>query len=153
MRNFIMGVLLLIGLGLSAQRAPRGEFNRTNKAQHHRQGREQLTSEQLSTLQSKQMALALDLNTQQQNQVKDLLFKHLEERSSIRVAHQKDSTQYRDSKLRYERMNERMDLKLAFNRDLKKIIGESQFQKWRNIHPRPGGPKQQFGHRQHPHHQ
>ena len=152
MKKILLGVLLLTGLAVSAQRAPRGQFHRPDRdQQQHRQERKQLTAEQLSTLQSKQMALALDLTTQQQNQVKELLFKHLEERAAIRNEHQNDSTQSRDGKFRYERMNQHLDLQLTFNRDLKKIIGDTQFEKWRNIHPMPGRPKREYGRRQHPH--
>jgi hypothetical protein len=152
MKKILLGVLLLTGLAVSAQRAPRGQFHRPDRDQQlHRQEREQLTAEQLSTLQSKQMALALDLTTQQQNQVKELLFKHLEERAAIRNEHQNDSTQSRDGKFRYERMNQHLDQKLAFNRELKKIIGETQFEKWKDIHPMQGYPQREYGRRQHPH--
>ena len=79
MKKFIglTAITLLLSLSVSAQR------NNEGNKRGVRQGSE-LTSEQKVALQSKKMALKLDLNENQQKQIHKLMLKSAEERNKFR---------------------------------------------------------------------
>lgn len=134
MKKTVTFCLLLITLGATAQQAP-----------HHRKGRphldRELPVEQRASLLSKKMTLSLGLTDQQQKQVAALLSKELASRQELReaVRNQPDSLPAPTPQARYERLDRHLDLQIAFQRELREILTESQFEQWKD---RRGDPRQ-----------
>lgn len=107
-----------------------------------------LTPEQVATLQTKRMTLALDLTQAQQEQVQKL---HLEN-ARLRTEKMEESQKERDDAQgkdlsadeRFSRESERLDHMIAQKASMKKILNGEQFEKWeKSLHHRK--------HRGHPH--
>lgn len=131
------GLFALASLNLSAQRG--GHSNPHHL--HHSHGADtRPTSEERATVQSKQMALHLDLSEKQQKEVQALLINHHAAMEVQRQSWKKDSTETKDGKHRYNQMNAHLDAQLAFNRELKTILGDEKFETWRQFH-KPRGPQ------------
>jgi hypothetical protein len=104
-------------------------------AQHRgkmQQALQELTPGQQATLQSKRMALALELDIPQQEAVQRLLESRFEASAQRRENHRRAE---QDSSLtpeaRYQRMEARLDRELAFRQDLKDILTEDQYAQWK----------------------
>ncbi len=141
MKKWIMTCLLLAGLSVTAQHTPR-------QGQGRRQMQE-FSADQMATLQSKKMMLALDLSSNQQQELETLLSKRIGQRHQMRQARQQDSAAMADPQKRYQFMNQRLDSEIAFRQELKKILSEPQYEQWRQMHP----PREMMGHhrgRKHP---
>ena len=138
MKKALMAVMVLAGLGLNAQRGPGpGHGNHPGK---------EMSAEQAATLHSKRMTLALGLDDRQQKEVKALLeteFQWRKETHEARKAN-RDSTAKADPETRYAHMNARLDHRISFERDLKEILSEAQFDQWKKHQHRKKGRK---GHR------
>lgn len=117
--------MLLIGFGATAQQRP-----------HQRHGNHQFhqdfTPEQQASLQSRKMTLALALDATQQELVESLLSRHFQERIKQRASRtgQADTLSRQDPEVRYKRLSQRLDQKIAFQRELKEILSPSQFDQW-----------------------
>lgn len=127
MKKWILACLLLAGLSATAQHMTREGRGR--------QQMQEFSPDEMATLQSKKMMLALDLSSNQQQELKTLLSKRIQKRQEMRQAHQKDTAALADPRQRYQRMNERLDGEIAFRQDLKKILTEPQYDKWRQMNP------------------
>lgn len=127
MKKWIMTCLLLAGLSVTAQHMPREG--------HGRRQMQEFSADQMATLQSKKMMLALDLTSNQQQELKTLFARRIEQRHQMRQAHQKDTAALADPQKRYQFMDERLDSEIAFRQELKKILNEPQYEKWRQMHP------------------
>lgn len=127
MKKWILAGLLLFGLSATAQRMQRDW-----------QGRKQMpefSTDEMAALQSKQMTLALDLSTAQEQQLQQLLAKRIADRRERWEAHQKDTIAMADPHQRYVRMSERLDREIAFRRELRKVLGEASYEQWKVLHP------------------
>jgi len=116
-------IIMMFTLTISAQR------------QGQRQQKAQYTPEQRATIQSKKLALRLDLNEKQQKEVEKLMLKNAKEREKTRAAFQKnkqDGTGFTNNK-RFERENMRLTKQQAQKAEFKKILTEDQFKKWENF--------------------
>jgi hypothetical protein len=126
MKKIFTFILLLLTFGVLAQKNPhRGEMGKAHK---------DLSPEQRATLQSKKMVLALDLDTGQQKQVESLLKDRFETRAKMRDAHRetdRDSSERLSPGERFARMNTRLDQEIAFQKEMKNILNESQFDQWK----------------------
>lgn len=127
MKKWILTCLLLAGLSVTAQHTPR-------QGQGRRQMQE-FSADQMATLQSKKMMLALDLSSNQQQELETLLSKRIGQRHQMRQARQQDSAAMADPQKRYQFMNQRLDSEIAFRQELKKILSEPQYEQWRQMHP------------------
>ncbi|UMB60230.1 hypothetical protein MHL31_14230 [Lutibacter sp. A80] len=111
-------------------------FSLTITAQGQRQNkRATYTPEQKATLQSKKLALRLDLNASQEKAVEKLMLKSAEERESYRTEHmknKKDGTGLTSDE-RFEREKLRLEKQQATKAEFKKILTEEQFEKWETI--------------------
>ncbi|MFM1879217.1 MAG: hypothetical protein RLZZ241_2083 [Bacteroidota bacterium] len=122
-----VSLFALTCFNLSAQSAGKPKF-------HHPNGEQHLSAEERAILQSKQMALHLDLSEKQQQEVQALLGKRHADIEAQRASRNADSAAIQDQKHRFTRMNAHLDAQLAFNRELKSIIGEGKFETWRQFH-------------------
>ncbi|MGB5243034.1 MAG: DUF4890 domain-containing protein [Lutimonas sp.] len=103
-------------------------------AQHQDQRKEdfkKLNPEQQATLQTKQMALDLALNDSQQKSLMTLNQKQAEQRKvhMDKMAKLKEKGEV-SSDDKFKMKNEMLDMQLAYQDNLKKILNEEQFKKW-----------------------
>ena len=118
----LTAIVMLFSLTVNAQQR-QGRMN--NKAN--------FTPEQMATLQTKKLTLRLDLKTNQQKEVENILLKSAEERK-------KTSTEYREKRQsgeltadeQFAFKNDRIERQLAHKSAMKKILTENQFEKWEN---------------------
>ncbi|SDM64748.1 DUF4890 domain-containing protein [Kriegella aquimaris] len=124
MKNVALVVLLLVGMTAMAQK---GKGN-------HRGAMKDLTPEQVATLQTKQMTLALDLSQAQQSKIQAVNLENAELRKTKmeeRKAAKKEGDAKRPtSEERYAMKSEMLDHQIAQKAEMKKILSEDQFEKW-----------------------
>ena len=139
----LVGIIALLFLVSFAANAQKKKPQATKKPA--------MTAEQSATLQSKKMALELDLDAKQQKAVYELYKKNAEERLKQREkALQKrkeakekynelSETERKEARAeirekaqeqRFESMNNGLDRQLANKAAMKKILNEAQFEKW-----------------------
>ncbi|MEX0273069.1 MAG: hypothetical protein AB3N16_01690 [Flavobacteriaceae bacterium] len=108
-------------------------------AQEHGRGGKQmmkdLTPEQMATLQTKRLTLALDLSTAQQEEVQTL---HLEaakykKAAMAERAAKKEKGNKPTAEERYAMQNDRLDRMIAMKSQMKDILNASQYEKWEKI--------------------
>ncbi len=124
-------MLLCTGLMAFAQQGERKEG-------HYKD----MTPEQMATLQTKEMTLALDLSTAQQEQIQELYLAQAKSRqekmAARKAATEKEDAEKRTPEDRYGKANERLDNAIAHKGKMKEILTEAQFEKWEGMHKRKG---------------
>jgi len=102
--------------------------------QQRKNNRFDLAPDQIAELQTKKMVLHLDLSEKQQQQILEINKRNaidrkqnMEEQKTLREKGQKPS---RDELV--NRMNVRLDKKIAHQKEMKKILNEKQFEIWKN---------------------
>lgn len=97
-----------------------------------RGNRERFNPEQQVQLQVKKMTLHLDLTTKQQKEVEKLLTDQHKKREEARTTQGDVRKNYKDMTTdeRFALQNKRMDDKIAFKGEMKKILNSSQMEKW-----------------------
>ena len=88
---------------------------------------EDFSTEQQAILQTKKMALELDLNDNQQKQLLDLNKKWAEVKAKKRAEMKSLNKEEMSSTDRFNHMNTMLDEKLAHQNELKKILDEDQY--------------------------
>ena len=100
-------------------------FTLTTQAQKKRKRmqKEKLTVEQQATLAIKKMTLALELTDAQQRKLKPIITKQITERRAQfeQMKKQREEKKKLESKERYEKQNEMLDKKIAFQFFMKAI--------------------------------
>lgn len=104
---------------------------------HRKEMRSDLKSEDIATLQSKKMTLALDLTEKQQAQVKDLILKQATTRNEKVKAREKmtkgDVAQKPSKEERLKMQNARLDEQIEMKKEMKSILTADQYQKWEKM--------------------
>ena len=105
--------------GFAQEKATRGE-------------RERMTPEQQVQLQVKRMTLDLDLTAKQQKDIEKLLTEQSQKREAVKAAQGDVKKNYKEmtSDERFAMQNKRMDEKIAFKGEMKKILNAGQMEKW-----------------------
>ena len=114
-----------------------GQEDHKEKREHHKKGKmemmKDLSPEQMATLRTKKMILALDLTKAQQEKMHAL---HLEG-AKARKEHMKKRAENRgaekpklSSEEKYQKMNSVLDRKIEMKSKMKSILTQEQFQKW-----------------------
>jgi preprotein translocase subunit SecF len=120
----LFAVALLISLTINAQKK-QGNFKKGNE----------FTTEQTATLQAKKMTLNLDLNTNQQSEVYNLMKQNAE-------AHKKAKADFKQKKQdgiqltsdeKFELQKKRLDKQIEHKAAMKKILSKDQFEKWEKL--------------------
>ena len=116
---------LLFSISLIAQ------GNNEGKKRGLKQGPE-FTTEQMAALQSKKMALKLDLNENQQKAVHKMMLKSAEERKQFREENRQNRKNgiKPTSEQKFNRENIRLEKQMAHKNEMKKILNEDQYEKW-----------------------
>lgn len=132
MKKLTIIAVLLIGISLTAQRH-----------ESKRNGMSDLTPQQVATLQTKKMTLALDLDEAQQKEVESLLA----EKAALRKAKLEERSIKRDEENRptkeerFAMQNEHLDQQIAHKAEMKKILTEKQFTRWEKMQQGDRGGK------------
>jgi len=134
MKNLILTMAMLLSLTAIAQKGDRGR--------HHDKGMAEMTAEQVATLHTKKMALALDLTPKQQDEVLMINLEEAEFRKA-KMAERKAKKEDGEAKKptqeeRFQMQNELLDRKLAQQEKLKKILTDEQFELWKKARNRKG---------------
>ncbi|WP_123896328.1 hypothetical protein [Aureibaculum marinum] len=139
MRKSILigGFMVLITIGAFAQHQRKG-FNKSD-----------MTPDQMAELQTKKMALHLDLTEAQQKKVYDLN----KEQAVKREARRKEMMALREKgekptdRNSYEKQKSRLDELLARQESMKKILSEEQYETWKTSMKRRGEKMKRQGER------
>jgi len=127
MKNLIMAILIMAGISATAQ-----EHNRKG----NRGDMKDLTPEQVATLQTKKMTLALDLNESQQSKLKSILTEDAKVRKT-KMAERKESKEKGKKVLtideKYEMQNERLNHQIERKKQMKSLLTDEQFKKWEKM--------------------
>jgi hypothetical protein len=94
-----------------------------------------LSPEQMATLRTKKMTLALDLSKDQQDKIYALQLEEAKTRKEQRAKRENDKGTEKpklSSEEKFNKMNERLDKKIASKNKMKSILSEEQFKKWQH---------------------
>jgi hypothetical protein len=126
MKKIVFAMLLMTGITVVAQRDDiRGRENHMKD----------LSTEQMATLQTKKMTLALDLNEEQQRKMKSLLATHIAARKAKMEAHKakKENGEKLRADEKYTLQVARLDAQIAHKQGLKTLLTEAQYNKWEKM--------------------
>ncbi|WP_133688014.1 hypothetical protein [Maribacter spongiicola] len=127
MKKIVMAILVMAAISVSAQ-----DHNMKGK----RGDMKDLSPEQVASLQTKKMTLALDLNESQQAKVKTILTKDATDRKAKmeeRKASKDEGKKIMTSEEKYAKQNERLDHQIARKKEMKSILTADQFEKWEKM--------------------
>ena len=96
------------------------------------------TPEQQAILKTKKMALELDLNDTQQNQMLELNKKWAVERDKNRESFKGQNAEEMTSTDKFNRMNKMLDTQLANQKKVKKILNDDQYETWKKTRKNMG---------------
>ncbi|TVZ56780.1 hypothetical protein OD91_2078 [Lutibacter sp. Hel_I_33_5] len=121
-------------------------FTLSSTAQQKRKNLEPLDTEQQTTLFVKKMALALDLTDAQQRKVKPYIAEQIADKKAGKEERKrlKDSGKKLSKDERYKFQNERLDKELAFKRNMKKVLNEEQYKKFKKMKRKLGKKKRKM---------
>lgn len=128
MKNVIVTVVMLFGLITFAQEKDVQKGDRKAKMEK----RESLSPEQQAELHVKKMSLELDLNANQQAEIKKMVLENAKKREAKKAEWQKNKeagkTMTKDEK--FTMKNQMLDQQIAHKAEMKKILTPEQFAKW-----------------------
>lgn len=144
MKKLILTLTLLSGVLLTAQEM---------RPRMHHQRHADLSAEQLATLHTKRLALALDLTKAQQQEVQKLKLEQEELRQAKR-AEMKEKREAEEGKKpspeeRYQMELERLDKMIAYKAKMKSVLNQTQYEKWERLqlHKKKRARSKKQGHR------
>jgi DMSO/TMAO reductase YedYZ molybdopterin-dependent catalytic subunit len=133
MKNLILTMALLLSLTAVAQHG---------KRDHHHKRASDMTAEQLATLKTKKMALALDLTSKQQQEVLKVNLEEAEFRKAKMAERKENKEEGERERLstdeKFEIQNAILDRKIAQQEKLKEILTDEQFNLWKKVRHRKG---------------
>ncbi|MFK7747794.1 MAG: hypothetical protein AB8B65_05365 [Kordia sp.] len=149
MKNIIYALALLFTLNIAAQEGP-DHKGKKGKRGMQKEMLQDMTPQQIATLQTKKLTLALDLSDKQQRQTMALQTEVATERKAKMEAHKakKEKGEKPTKAERYQMMNERLDAKIAYKKKMKEILTDEQYTKWEKMQAKKGkGKKKSRGKR------
>ncbi|WP_424002379.1 hypothetical protein [Maribacter sp. IgM3_T14_3] len=129
MKKILMAILVVATISATAQDQNKGK----------RGDMKDLSPDQVASLQTKKMTLALDLNESQQAKVKTILTKDATARKAKmeeRKASKDEGKKIMTSEEKYTKQNERLDYQIARKEEMKSILTADQFEKWEKMNHR-----------------
>ena len=129
MKRIAVVMVMLISIGMTAQR---------NDGQRMRKGPNMdMSVEEMATLQTKRMTLALDLTEAQQNKIYDIQLENAKFRKEKwdEIKALKDSGEWErpTSEERYEMENARLDRQIAMQEKMRTILDTEQYETWKKF--------------------
>ncbi len=129
MKNLFITALLLCGVVINAQRGERGEMHK-------------LSAEQVATLHTKKLTLALDLSASQQRDIQKLNEENAQLRKEKMQARKMARTEQGAKDLstdeKFDKQVEHLDRAIAHKAKMKNILTEEQYVKWEKIQMKKG---------------
>ena len=129
MRKLIVLAVLMAGITAMAQKPERERGQRGDMRD--------MTPEQMATLQTKQMTLALDLTEAQQKQIQSLNLdnakKRAEKMNEMKAKRESGEAKKLSSEERYAMKTAMLDRQIAQKEKMKKILNNEQYEKWEKI--------------------
>lgn len=132
MKQLTVVLVMLISVGMAAQEHDGPKM--------HKGPEMDLTAEEMATLQTKKMTLALDLTKSQQDKVYDINLENAkfmkakwEEMKALKESGERKKP---TSEERFEMENERLDRQIAVQEQMKKILDDDQYESWKKMHKR-----------------
>ncbi|WP_298997534.1 hypothetical protein ACOKFD_09085 [Flagellimonas sp. S174] len=129
MKQLVVLLMALTSINMFSQRP---DSPKRNKG-----AMQELSIEQLATLHTKKLTLALDLNESQQAKIMEI---SLEEAAFKKTKHEerkakKESGEWKKPTAdeRFEIANARLDHKIAHQQKMKEVLNKEQFQTWKEI--------------------
>jgi hypothetical protein len=117
-----------------------GQERQHENKEHHKKGKmeqmKDLSPEQIATLKTKKLTLALDLSKNQQDKVHALQLENAKNRKEQKAKRkeQKDSKKPElTSEEKFNRQNKGLDKRIAAKNAMKSILTEDQFKKWEHM--------------------
>ena len=97
--------------------------------------KKRLTTEQLTTLKVKKMTLELELSEVQQKKLTPVITKLISERKieADRMRESKNEIKNIDASNRYQMANKILDRKIMFQKEMRTILNEEQFKKFKRL--------------------
>ena len=112
-------------------------FSLTTHAQKKQffKNKKRLTTEQLTTLKVKKMTLELELSEIQQNKLTPVIKELISERSAQldKKRESKNEVKNIDASNRYQMANKTLDRKIMFQKEMRTILNEEQFKKFKRL--------------------
>ena len=140
MKKLLLIAIALITVNATAQEQKR-EAQRKDRMERSQQFKD-FSAEEIATLQTKKMALALDLTEDQQKEIKVIHLEQAKTRKTAMEARQKINEEDKEAKPtkeeRFNRANAQLDIKLAIKAKMKRILSKEQFEKWERSNARHG---------------
>lgn len=87
--------------------------------------------EQIASIKSKKMTLALDLNTQQQSQVESILLKEAKERAANKLTKEERAELTKEQKV--AKMEKMLEKRIETKRQMKSILNADQYAKFEKM--------------------
>ncbi|MBU2951898.1 hypothetical protein KO493_14455 [Tamlana agarivorans] len=133
MKKILIIAIALIGLQGIAQ-----EKGKEGKRQHNKHHQKMdLTAEQMATLKTKKMTLALDLTASQQSQIQALNLEKSTKRKAMMAERKANKNNEKPKKLtseeRYDKLLARLDSQIAEKAKMQKILNKDQFEKFEKM--------------------
>ncbi|MGB7395962.1 MAG: hypothetical protein WA913_16370 [Pricia sp.] len=140
MKKVIVVLLCMAGMTGMAQKEERHNGERHQEKKHRSTAASELSPEQLATLKTKKMVLALDLNEVQQKELQALNFENTKIRKTERDERQAkiESGEFKrpTADERYAIQNERLDRMIAQRTEMKEILSQEQYDQWMKMEQR-----------------
>ncbi|MCL6267831.1 DUF4890 domain-containing protein [Flagellimonas myxillae] len=128
MKRLVMAMLLLTSIGVAAQ----GNVNRKGRG-----FKADLTSEQMATLHTKKLTLALDLTEGQQERIMEINLAQAErltaKREELKAKKEQGELKRPTADERFEIENARLDRQIAHHQEMKEILTDDQYQTWKKL--------------------
>ena len=129
MKRLAVVLVMLMSIGMIAQR---NDGQRMGKGQ-----KMDMTAEEMATLQTKQMTLALDLSEAQQDKVYEITLENAQFRKAkwdeIKALKESGEWEKPTSEERFEMENERLDRQIAMQGKMKKVLDKEQYETWQKM--------------------
>jgi hypothetical protein len=147
MKKLIIAALLVFGIAAFAQ-----ERKEMGKRLDRRPEMEKFSPEQRTQLMVKKMTLELDLNTKQQEQVKQIIVEKIAKFEAMKAEHKakKEDEKRPTVEEQFTQRNKMLDEQIAMKNNMKSILSTEQFEKWNKLkdkfQKRQGGRKNKNEH-------
>jgi hypothetical protein len=143
MKKLIVLVVLMAGISAMAQKPERERGNRGAMGD--------MTPEQIATLQTKKMTLALDLTDAQQEQIQRLNLENATARAAkmeeMKAKKESGEAKKLTSEERYAMQTARLDHQIVQKEKMKEILNTEQYGKWEKMKKHREGQRRGKGHK------
>lgn len=142
MKKLFLIALAFVSLQVIAQDRQKGDIKEMKK--NRTESMKNISPEDMATISTKKLTLALDLNENQQTQVKELLLTQAKSRMTLRDKRVKSKEKEAKKITKEERVqaiNSRLDDQIVMKKKMKSILTTEQYEKWEKIQARRGKEK------------